>query len=372
MKPLVAVVLAATITILAAKAANSTTTAEAPNANQDPIPGKRLAFSGYSVQAPLSEGWQLAPSGDFDVAFRAAKSSTHSMSITSAATPFTMRFATPDEFLNYMKRYVVAEPDRNRFSAVEVSVTLEPSLAPFCVRARTKSHDHKAVNRVGKYLVLEIWNVTCVHPAAPELVVSLAYHERYKPGEKPGDAESDGERFIKSLRFEAPDPAIKLRVAAALVGQENRPQEAEKLIREASEIYEARQDVIGLANAYRAYAFFFSSKAVEASKYYRENGFLDNSAGFDSRYPKSIEYFDKAGSIFLAQKRFDALTNVNLNKAFTYAQMGDHKAACAAFEESLASARANLEKNPSARPVVPAGYTSIEDYLTQEKRRHHC
>jgi tetratricopeptide (TPR) repeat protein len=130
--------------------------------------------------------------------------------------------------------------------------------------------------------------------------------------------------------------------------------------------------VIGLANAYRAYAFFFSSKAVEASKYYRENGFLDNSAGFDSRYPKSIEYFDKAGSIFLAQKRFDALTNVNLNKAFTYAQMGDHKAACAAFEESLASARANLEKNPSARPVVPAGYTSIEDYLTQEKRRHHC
>jgi tetratricopeptide (TPR) repeat protein len=335
--------------------------------------GERLAFSGYSVQAPLSRGWQRTPpGGDFDVAFQAAKSSTHTMSITAAATPFTIRFATPEEFLNYMRRYLAAEPDRKRFSAVEVSVTLEPSLGPLCVRARTKSHDHKAANRVGKYLVLEIWNVTCVHPAAPELVVSLAYHERYQPGEKPGDAESDGERFISSLRFEAPDPAIKLRVAAALVGQENRPQEAEKLIREASEIYEARQEVIGLANAYSAYGSFFSSKAVEASKDHRENGFLDDSARFDSRYAKSIEYFDKAASIFLAQKRFDALTNVNLNKAFTYAQMGDHKAACAAFEESLASARSNLEQNPSARPVIPPGYTSIEDYLTQEKRRHRC
>lgn len=372
MKSLVAMALAATITIFAAKAANSTTTVQAPNANPGPVPGKRLAFRGYSVQAPVSEGWQLAPSRDFDVAFVVAKSSTHSMSITSAATPFTMRFASPDEFLNYVKRYVVAEPDRNRFSAVEVSVTLEPSLAPLCVRARTKSHDHKAVNRVGKYLVLEIWNVTCVHPAAPELVVSLAYHERYKPGEKPGDAESDGERFINSLRFEAPDPAIKLHVAGALLGQENRSQEAEKLIREASEIYEAKQDVIGLANAYRAYAFFFSSKTVGASKHHRENGFLDNSAGFDSRYQKSIEYFDKAGSIFQAQKRFDALTNVKLNKGFTYAQMGDRKAACAAFEEAVANARANLEQNPSARPVFPAGYTSMEDYLTQEKNRHHC
>jgi tetratricopeptide (TPR) repeat protein len=294
------------------------------------------------------------------------------MSITAAATPFTLRFATPEEFLKYTKRYFESEPDRSRFSAVEVSVTLEPSLGPLCVRSRSKSHDHKAVNRVGQYLVVEIWNVTCVHPAAPELVVSLAYHERYQPGEKPGDAQSDGERFINSLRFEAPDPAIKLRVAGALVGQENRPQEAEKLIREAIEIYEAKQDVVGLANAYRGYALFFSSKAVEASKYYRENGFLDHSAAFDSRYRKSIEYFDKARSIFLAQKRFDALTNVDLNRGFTYAQMGDRKAACAAFDESVASARANLEQNPSARPVTPAGYASMHDYLTEQKHRHRC
>ena len=65
-------------------------------------------------------------------------------------------------------------------------------------------------------------------------------------------------------------------------------------------------------------------EAIEGkwSKHYRDNGFLDKSASFDARYGKSIEYLEKARIIFADYKRFDALTNVNLNMGFTYEVMG--------------------------------------------------
>jgi len=123
------------------------------------------------------------------------------------------------------------------------------------------------------------------------------------------------------------DSAGKLRDATALFDRQDRPLPAERLIREALEVYQRNGDQLGVAEAYRTYGFFFRARSVGGkwSKFYRDNGFLDRSATFDTRYMKSIEYFEMARAIFSAHQRFDALTNVDLNMGFTFELMGNAK-----------------------------------------------
>jgi tetratricopeptide (TPR) repeat protein len=168
------------------------------------------------------------------------------------------------------------------------------------------------------------------------------------------------------------DPAAKLETASRLLYQ--RPLMAERLIREAIDIYQQKGDEIGLANAYRTYGFFFRSESIEGkySKHYRDRGFLEKSATFDNRYAKSLEYFYQAARIYAAHQRFDALTNVNFNAGLTYVLSGEFKAACRAFDTSLENMRGNLRQNPAAKPVVPAGFQDYETFLADTKKRYGC
>jgi tetratricopeptide (TPR) repeat protein len=169
------------------------------------------------------------------------------------------------------------------------------------------------------------------------------------------------------------DPAGKLRSATALFDKQGRPLPAERLIREAIDIYMQKNDELGLAEAYRTYGFFFRSPSIEKwSKVYRENGFLEKSATFESRYANSVEYFEKARAILAQHKRLDALTNVDLNLGFTYELMGDKRAACQAFDKSLESNREFRRENPNATIELPRGVNSYEDFIAPHRTRAGC
>ena len=173
---------------------------------------------------------------------------------------------------------------------------------------------------------------------------------------------------------ETSDPAIKLSDAEHLFSKADRPLIAERLIREAIEIYEKNGDQLGLAEAYREYGFYFRAPSIKGtwSQYYRENGFLDKSATFDTRYTKSIEYFEKAADIFAAINHFDELTNVKLNVGFTYIIMGNPAAGCQAFDRALDSYHENIHQNPTAKPAVPQGFESFEDFTLHIKKHNGC
>lgn len=173
---------------------------------------------------------------------------------------------------------------------------------------------------------------------------------------------------------ETSDPAVKLRDAYSLFDRQDRPLVAERLIREAIEIYQKNSDELGLAEAYRTYGFFFESGSVEGkwSKQYREGGFLDKSATFDTRFEKSIEYFEKARAIFAGQKRFGDLTNVNMNLGYVYSTLGKRDAACQSFDRSLENYRDNLRHNPFAKPISPKGFGTFEEFLADLKKKNNC
>jgi len=169
------------------------------------------------------------------------------------------------------------------------------------------------------------------------------------------------------------DPAEKLRIAQALYSQEQRPVPAENQIQEAIEIYAQQQNALGLADAYRQYGLFFRSDAVKkAEQYFRNNGFIQPSVSFDTRYSKSIEYFEKARDIYTEQKKYDALTNLYLNIGFTYQLMQNREAACPVFDQMIASYSEHLKARPSEILYAPAGYANLEGYMAAIKKKGGC
>ena len=92
------------------------------------------------------------------------------------------------------------------------------------------------------------------------------------------------------------DPLTKLNDAELLFRQQDQPVLAEKLIRQAIEIYAERRDAHGLGNAYREYADFLRSDSLSGKweAYYREHGFQDRSVTYENRMAKSSEYYAKA------------------------------------------------------------------------------
>jgi hypothetical protein len=169
------------------------------------------------------------------------------------------------------------------------------------------------------------------------------------------------------------DPAKKLRDATALFDRQDRPLPAERFIRESLEIYQKNGDQLGAADAYRTYGFFFRSASVgKWANYYRENGFLDRSATFDARYSKSIEYFEMARAIYFAHRRFDMLTNVDLNMGFTFELMGNHQAACQAFDRSVDDHTEMLRRNPGVKIALPQGFSTYEQFLAPHRQRVGC
>ena len=170
------------------------------------------------------------------------------------------------------------------------------------------------------------------------------------------------------------DTQAKLREAVDLYAKQDRPVAADKLIREAVNTYLNSGDQLGLADAYRTYGFFLRSQSVEGkwSKYYQENGFLDRSVSFDTRYEKSIDYLEKARAIFERYGRFDALTNVNLNIGFTYEVLGNLDAACQAFDRSAGNNRDSLEQNAKVKVALPKGVATYEDFLAPHRKRAGC
>ncbi len=169
------------------------------------------------------------------------------------------------------------------------------------------------------------------------------------------------------------DPKQKLRDAYELFDHEYRPLPAERMIRESIEIYKNEKNDLGLAEAYRAYGFFFRSGAVEKwNKHYKKDGFMEPLATYNNRYDKSIEYFAKSETIYKEHKRYDALTNIYLNMAFTYEFAGDKAQACEAYKKSLSSNEQQMKDQPGSKVELPEGSKSYEEYVAGPLKRLGC
>src|SRR6266849_3191169 len=172
------------------------------------------------------------------------------------------------------------------------------------------------------------------------------------------------------------DPLTKLNDAEDLFLRQDRPLPAERLIREAMAIYQKRDDPTGLGHANREYGDLLRSRSVAGKweKFYRESGFQDPSVTFDNRLAKASEYYTKAiGYYQRAEKqhrdagRFDTLTNVYFNMAWSYLMLDDRTQACGYYDRTLEAYAENITRNPGAKPISNSG--TIPDVVASAKKR---
>jgi tetratricopeptide (TPR) repeat protein len=170
------------------------------------------------------------------------------------------------------------------------------------------------------------------------------------------------------------DPDKKIVYSYILFDDQQRPLPAEQLIRESIEAYKQGSNDIGLGEAYRAYGFFFRSPAIKKwQKHYEAKGFLDNTATYENRYDKSIEYFEQSVRLFVKNNKYDRVANVYLNMGFTYEFAGKNEKACEAYKASLDSNAKFTKDNPGISVTLPEGFTgTYEDYINGFLKRLEC
>jgi tetratricopeptide (TPR) repeat protein len=176
------------------------------------------------------------------------------------------------------------------------------------------------------------------------------------------------------------DPNTKLNDAEYLFKSYNRPLIAERLIREAIVIYQERDDPHGLGKAYREYGDLLRSESITGNwqKYYRENGFQDQSVTFDNRIAKSTEYYAKALEYFARVEKqlratgpFDTLTNVYYNMAYISIMLDDKIKACRYYDLTIEAYAENIKRNPGVKPYSPPG-TTLPELVETHKRSIGC
>lgn len=176
------------------------------------------------------------------------------------------------------------------------------------------------------------------------------------------------------------DPHTKLDDAEGLFLRQGRPLPAERLIREAIAIYQERDDPHGLGNANREYGDLLGSAAViKWEKVYRRDGFLDKSITFDNRLAKASEfyrhaltYYQRAEQQNLKSAKYDALTNVYFNTAWSHRMLGERDQACTYYDRAVEAYNETIRRNPTVKPYAPPGYETVSDLVASEKRRAGC
>jgi tetratricopeptide (TPR) repeat protein len=176
------------------------------------------------------------------------------------------------------------------------------------------------------------------------------------------------------------DPLAKLNDSEDLFMRQARPLPAERLILEAMAIYEERGDAHGLGNANRQYGDLLRSPAVlKWEKVYRRDGFQDKSITFDNRlekanefYRKAIAYYERAAQEHLKTGKYDALTNVYFNRAWSHVNVNEKDKACGYYDKTVEAYDENIRRNPGAKPYAPPGSGSFSEFIASAKRRAEC
>lgn len=169
------------------------------------------------------------------------------------------------------------------------------------------------------------------------------------------------------------DPKQKLSDARHLAYIQDRPLIAERLIKEALEKCQLAHDKVCEAESLHTYAAFFLSDAVTRHEtFYREHGFLDETASFDRRNEAAVRYFTRAAPLLRESRKFDWLTNAYVNIGDQRMRLGDRDQACIAYVESGKAHVQNLEENPGVKVVVQDGFKDYKKYLAARMKAAGC
>ena len=112
--------------------------------------------------------------------------------------------ASLNEFINVVKEEESRrDTDPSRFTIMKHDVVPYPKKGEYCARSYLMTEDRAAVKRTGGIglLILEIVNLTCRHPANPNVAINVAYSHRHYPDHGDPSLSEKADRLFESVEF---------------------------------------------------------------------------------------------------------------------------------------------------------------------------
>jgi tetratricopeptide (TPR) repeat protein len=199
----------------------------------------RISTLGFSFVPPPGNGWSEEFSGQTLRYLKKMNPSEGTLFCVARDFHTQQMFPSPDALKELIsdKRNPKTIPDR--FAKSKASYSLEPGIAPLCVRYQEQYEDRGAKDLNGRPFLVVINNgLICLHPDYPTNAIDILFSYRYPPDNRNDGLISEGEAFINSLKVirpthaeaptetsEKPDFKQSLDLAKKLLA-ENRIQEA--------------------------------------------------------------------------------------------------------------------------------------------------
>lgn len=176
-------------------------------------PEQPWGFQGFSLRPPAGAGWYSLAKSRTGAAFgRRIESQTHTLVGAVHSAREVRPFASPETLAAELRARRARNLDPARFRLLDVDERRDDLDGAWCTRYRVDAEERAMGERL---LVLRIQGRSCVHPAAPDLLVDLSISERGLPGETDEPARARAASFLDSLRF------VPIAPSAGLLQAEN-------------------------------------------------------------------------------------------------------------------------------------------------------
>jgi hypothetical protein len=166
------------------------------------IPDQRYELVGASVYPPKAEGWLVVRHTEQNLVF--FKQGPTALGMRGA---WLLSWDEDEEFPNVeafraeMESRIRSEFDNERFSDLELEVTVDPSFGDFVLRSHAKSRDHEVPGFAGDFMFMESYGRIFLHPDDPSMGVWVDFSERSDPGTGLEDLRAQAEAYIASLEI---------------------------------------------------------------------------------------------------------------------------------------------------------------------------
>ncbi len=155
-----------------------------------------------TIHPPQGKDWYVFRS-DREAVFFGKKldSPTHAFAVSVITQLIERTFASPEEFLEFIRQAHQAGIDPARQKVLENDAVLDESVARYCVRYHVKAQDTGAPGAQNTPLTVVNYGVTCMHPRSPQLLVDAGYSERGRNDELNAELRAEGDSVVRSLSF---------------------------------------------------------------------------------------------------------------------------------------------------------------------------
>jgi hypothetical protein len=164
--------------------------------------GEKVEQPGVSFVLPAGHNWAAIMRSTYQSAFGALGMPKNDTVIVSSTVYNVQPSASNEEFLQLVREGRASEPKTGRFEDIRNTEQLYGERPEMCVIYRSSSKDFGAeAKRGGKYSVLEMIGMHCIHPDKPNVGIQIEYSRKAPPETTYPNFEPDGLALLQSVKF---------------------------------------------------------------------------------------------------------------------------------------------------------------------------